>query len=309
MLLKKNNATSKIATVGGIDNSTNPVTFAVTTGEGSKFPASNFKLTIENEIMLVTSRTGDSLTATRAQESTSMAAHAQNTDVEARITAGTLEEYDNVFQDSAQTSVGDNMLLEDQASAPTTPSAGYSKAYFKSGALYVLDATGNELPVTAIRVIMNANSAFQLETSKPAKTDNNGTNKEDTTLDYDATTDETDSWEIHLPAGLSVVSASLKVTYRMASATSNAVVWAAIHGAIGSGEAWDAALVTDTFSADTVPDAAGKVKTVSKTLTTSGWAAGDTIHFKISRDADNGSDNATGDAKLMHAYLEVIIAS
>lgn len=93
---KKNNAVSKVATVGGIDNSTDPVTFAVTTGEGSKFPASNFVITIDNEILLCTSRTGDNLTCTRAYEGTTIAAHSQNADVEARITAGTLLEYEKI---------------------------------------------------------------------------------------------------------------------------------------------------------------------------------------------------------------------
>lgn len=92
--LKKNNAVSKVATVGGIDNSTDPVTFAVTTGEGTKFPASNFLITIDNEILLCTSRTGDNLTCARAKESTTIAAHSQNADVENRITAGTLAEYE-----------------------------------------------------------------------------------------------------------------------------------------------------------------------------------------------------------------------
>lgn len=95
-LSKKNNANSKVATVGGIDNSTDPVTFAVTTGEGSKFPASNFVISIDNEILLCTSRTGDNLTCTRAAEGTTIAAHTQNANVEIRITAATLEEYEKI---------------------------------------------------------------------------------------------------------------------------------------------------------------------------------------------------------------------
>lgn len=96
-LSKKNNALSKVATVGGIDNSTNPVTFAVTTGEGAKFPSSNFSITIDNEILLCTSRTGDNLTCTRAQESTTIAAHSQNADVENRITAAALVEHETAI--------------------------------------------------------------------------------------------------------------------------------------------------------------------------------------------------------------------
>ncbi|MCL4482640.1 MAG: hypothetical protein M1445_08515 [Bacteroidetes bacterium] len=100
-LLKANNAYSKIATVGGINNSDDPVTFSVTTGEGSRFPASNFVITIDSEILLCTSRTGDSLTCTRAQESTTIAAHAQNADVEHRITKGTLLEHENIPNNTA----------------------------------------------------------------------------------------------------------------------------------------------------------------------------------------------------------------
>lgn len=96
-LSKKNNALSKIATVGGIDAITDPVTFAVTTGEGSKFPASNFNISIDNEILLCTSRTGDNLTCARAKESTTIAAHSQNADVENRITAGQLVEIETAL--------------------------------------------------------------------------------------------------------------------------------------------------------------------------------------------------------------------
>lgn len=100
-LSKKNNALSKVATVGGIDNSTDPVTFAVTTGEGTKFPASNFNISIDNEILLCTSRTGDNLTCARAKESTVIAAHSQNADVENRITSGQLVELEAAINNFA----------------------------------------------------------------------------------------------------------------------------------------------------------------------------------------------------------------
>lgn len=143
LISKKNNAFSKVATVGGIDASTNPVTFAVTTGDGAKFPSSNFKISIDNEILLCTSRTGDSLTCARAQESTTIAAHTQNADVELRITAGTLEEYDAVLKAASQTSEADNILLKEQADPTTTPSAGYKKIYADTDdKLYTIDDAG-----------------------------------------------------------------------------------------------------------------------------------------------------------------------
>lgn len=150
LISKKNNAFSKVATVGGIDASTNPVTFAVTTGDGAKFPSSNFKISIDNEILLCTSRTGDSLTCSRNQESTSIAAHSQNADVEVRITAGTLEEYDAVLKAASQSSEADNVVLKEQASAPTTPSAGYGKIYRKTdGVVYKLGSDGIEVSMEA----------------------------------------------------------------------------------------------------------------------------------------------------------------
>lgn len=93
---KTNNATSAVADVAGINNTSDPVTFNVTTGEGTLFPSSNFKITIDNEILLCTSRTGDALTCTRAGEGTTIASHTQNATVEHRITADTLEEYETL---------------------------------------------------------------------------------------------------------------------------------------------------------------------------------------------------------------------
>lgn len=71
---------------GAIDGSTDPVTFSVAAGTGARFPSSgNFRITIrsssavesdQGEILLVTSRSTDALTASRAQEGTTIAAHA-----------------------------------------------------------------------------------------------------------------------------------------------------------------------------------------------------------------------------------------
>lgn len=152
---KKNNATSKIADVGGIDGSTNPVTFNITTGEGSKFPSSNFPITIGNEILLCTSRTGDALTCTRAQESTSMEAHSQNAVVEQKITAGMQTQSEDVFDKTKTTSMAEDILLKEQTVAPTTPAAGYAKLHFKSKLPYFLNSDGLE---TQIPLAANAHS-------------------------------------------------------------------------------------------------------------------------------------------------------
>jgi len=80
----KNNAESALASA---------ITAAATsltliTGDGAKFPASNFHISIDDEILLCSSRTGDVLTVTRAQEGTVAAAHAVGAIVALNVTAG-----------------------------------------------------------------------------------------------------------------------------------------------------------------------------------------------------------------------------
>jgi hypothetical protein len=71
---------------GSMNNTSNPVTFNVT--DGSVFPSSgNFRLLIEDEILLATSRSGNSVTASRAQESTTIASHADLTSVKQVLSA------------------------------------------------------------------------------------------------------------------------------------------------------------------------------------------------------------------------------
>lgn len=87
----KNNAKSR-AVSGQLNNVTSPVTFSVTGGQGSRFPqpGNGFYVTVWDattypsdpfddpnmEIMLVTARATDSMTATRAQLNTVASAHA-----------------------------------------------------------------------------------------------------------------------------------------------------------------------------------------------------------------------------------------
>lgn len=80
----KNNAESALASA---------ITAAATsltliTGDGAKFPASNFHISIDDEILLCSSRAGDVLTVTRAQESTAATAHAAGAIVALNVTAG-----------------------------------------------------------------------------------------------------------------------------------------------------------------------------------------------------------------------------
>ncbi len=74
---------------GGINNST--TTVVVTTG--SVFPSTgNFRILIGSEIMLVTARSSNTLTVTRAQEGTSAASHSDLDPVYGSFTAGALNQ-------------------------------------------------------------------------------------------------------------------------------------------------------------------------------------------------------------------------
>jgi len=84
----KNNASSKLA--AAIDD--DDLSLTVATGEGARFPASNFHVSIDDEILLCSSRTNDVLTVVRAKESTAAAAHSRGAAVRLNITAAIIEE-------------------------------------------------------------------------------------------------------------------------------------------------------------------------------------------------------------------------
>lgn len=87
-LTVKNNAQS--ALYSGITAAATSLTLL--SGEGAKFPAANFHISIDDEILLCSSRTGDVLTVTRAQEGTAAAVHAISATVTLNITAAIIEE-------------------------------------------------------------------------------------------------------------------------------------------------------------------------------------------------------------------------
>ena len=64
----------------------------VTAGEGAKFPTENFHITIDDEILLCSSRSTDTLTLEGGKEGTTPVDHLAGASVELRITAGIFEE-------------------------------------------------------------------------------------------------------------------------------------------------------------------------------------------------------------------------
>lgn len=81
----KNDATTTLN--GGINNSTT----SVVATDGSVFPATgNFRVRVDDEIMLATARSSNTLTVVRASESTSAASHSDLAPIRLVATAGSL---------------------------------------------------------------------------------------------------------------------------------------------------------------------------------------------------------------------------
>ncbi len=86
MALRKFTNGGKTTLSGAMNGSTDPVTFTVASAAG--FPTSGqFNVIIEDEILLVTSVSGNDFTANRAQEGTTIAAHSSGVDVNQSLTA------------------------------------------------------------------------------------------------------------------------------------------------------------------------------------------------------------------------------
>lgn len=129
---------------------------------------------------------------------------------------------------------------------------------------------------------------------------------------FDASTDEILMWSFRMPADYAS-SPVLKVQYKMASATSGDVIIAGYVMAVTPGDAQDvdadAFATVNTSSATTVPGTAGYLGEISLTLTNAdSVAAGDFVVVRLSRDADNGSDTATGDMEVVAVAIQYTTA-
>lgn len=146
----KNRAESTLAS--GISDSDPSLTVA--TGEGAKFPASgDFHITIEDEILKCTSRSGDVLTVTRAQEGTAAAAHAADKTVELRVTAGVIEDLQNsVLRKDGTVALTGNldfakykaiaMVCDNGATVPASPTKGQWFLHTPTGRTVLMQYNG-----------------------------------------------------------------------------------------------------------------------------------------------------------------------
>ena len=95
-LQAKNNASSTLAS----DITDSDTTLEVASGEGARFPSLYpFHISVDDEIMECTNRSGDTLTITREAESTSKAAHRAGAAVRLNITAQIISQLQDEARD------------------------------------------------------------------------------------------------------------------------------------------------------------------------------------------------------------------
>ena len=123
-------------------------------------------------------------------------------------------------------------------------------------------------------------------------------------LDFDADTDEHAVFKDFLARNYAGGGVTVYVHYSMTTATADDVVWNVAFERIGDGVQ---DVDSDGFAAvqtvtDTVPGTCGHVGVAAITLTHGAQmdsiAGGELFRLKVTRDADNGSDTASGDAEL-----------
>lgn len=174
-LLFANNASSKLAT--GINDSV--TSLVVTTGEGAKFPVvtggNTFMVTVQDstgayEIMVCTARTGDTLTVTRAQESTTARAFSAGAVVANRFTAGTMTGYaqSSAVQplDATLTAIAGVSTAADKL-IYATGSDTFTTTDFTAAARTVLDDTSTSAMRTTLGVAIGSDvQAYDAATMK-----------------------------------------------------------------------------------------------------------------------------------------------
>src|SRR5574343_1422664 len=134
-----------------------------------------------------------------------------------------------------------------------------------------------------------------------------GTNTQKGVLDFDAATDESAQFMIILPSDAAQLTSGNGFDIDLiwfAAATSGSVVWGVQTSCVADAEtddpSWNtASTVTDAAKGTTLQLNVASLADVTMT----GCAASEMLHVKIYRDADNGSDDMAGDARLVGAQL------
>lgn len=131
-----------------------------------------------------------------------------------------------------------------------------------------------------------------------------------TTLDCDQSTDENAFWQFKLPSNY-VSGSNVQVDVGwISSATSGAVVYTTWYAGVADTEEFDNPSLTAVSStAATTNGTANRLNTTSVTWTAPSLAPDDLVQFKLTRDADNGSDTMAADARVINIRVRYLVGS
>lgn len=125
-------------------------------------------------------------------------------------------------------------------------------------------------------------------------------------LDLDGATDEALHFQIPFPKRWNKGTITYRVYWTSAGSDTDAVVWGLQAFAISDNEAIDTAFGTAVLVTDNLQSAAGElyISAESAAVTIANTPAeGDLCFFRLYRDADNGSDTAAEDARVIGLKL------
>lgn len=175
-----------------------------------------------------------------------------------------------------------------------------------------LDVEGTDNSITIVDKVWfaaagcnnaTATSFYDLPTANaPAAACITGTNTQKGVLDFDAATDESAQVTLALPSDFT---GAIDVKYKwLAAATSGSVVWGVQTACVADAETDDPSWNTASTVTDAAKGTTLQTNDASITgITATGCAAGELLHLRFFRDADNGSDGMTGDAGLIGAEV------
>jgi len=125
-------------------------------------------------------------------------------------------------------------------------------------------------------------------------------------FDFDAASDEYVQFKMTLPEDWDGTNIKAKFHWTDTGSGSGDVVWGIQSLPLANDDAIDAAWLAAATVTDTLI-ASGDLHTTSATsdLTMTGHASGDVVFFRVLRDADNGSDTFSADARLIGLTMQV----
>jgi hypothetical protein len=124
-------------------------------------------------------------------------------------------------------------------------------------------------------------------------------------LDFDQATDEFAQWQVAMPSDWDAGTVTAVFYWAADSASGNSVVWTAQGRSYADSDPIDAAWggaqsVTDANNAQNDVN----ISAATAAITLAGVpAASEFVMYRVSRDADNGSDNLAADARLMGVMI------